>query len=50
MESLKQSIGAVGMYGYIAEHKNTWEPCKGTEIIMFTFDFVVSVLSEEMFY
>lgn len=50
MESLKQSIGAVEMYGYIVEHKDTWEPCKGTELITFTFDFVVSILSEEMFY
>ena len=32
------------MYKYIAEHKDTWEPCIGTEIIMFTFDFAVSIL------
>ena len=49
-ESLKQSIRAVKMYGYTPEHKDTWEPCKGTELITFTFDFVVSILSEEMFY
>lgn len=49
MESLKRSIGAVEMYGYIAEHKDTWEPCKGTELLTFIFDFVISILSEEMF-
>ena len=50
MESLKQSLRGVKMYGYTPEHKDTWERCKGTELITFTFDFVVSILSEEMFY
>lgn len=32
------------MYGYIAERKDTWEPSKGTEITMFTFDFAETIL------